>query len=66
MAPPGVALVVLGVFTAAYAAVRFRRGLASLARGESPGARSAVAHVTVVVARCLLGAAAVWYFLAVS
>jgi putative membrane protein len=62
----GTALVALGVGVTAYAAIRFRAGLASIERGESPLARSEFVPILFAVVLCALGVVTVVYLVATS
>lgn len=62
----GTALVALGICAAAWAAFRFRRGLAAVAANEPPLGRSATVPTLIAVALCGIGAATIWYFLMTS
>lgn len=63
----GTALVALGVIVTAYAAVRLRRGVAAVERGDDTTLqRAAVMPAFVAVSLCAIGAATIWYFLAMA
>ncbi|HEX6640178.1 MAG TPA: DUF202 domain-containing protein [Thermoanaerobaculia bacterium] len=62
----GTALVGLGICAAAWAVVRFRRGLAAVAAGEPPLGRNATVPTLIALALCGIGTAAIWYFVMTS
>jgi putative membrane protein len=59
----GTTLVALGICAAAWAAIRFRHGLAAAAAGKPPLDRMAVVPTLIAVAMCGIGVATIWYFL---
>lgn len=58
----GTALVALGVCVSAWAALRFRRGLAAVAAGEPPLGRTATVPTLIALALCGIGVATIFYF----